>query len=87
MDAHLDLNLTMIRSLDELYQVGYLKEFGDVYKRPEKRLEPVLVDQEQWKRAKTYLWQDNRIVEPRDRILHSSSGPMGPVVIFERTVP
>ena len=33
MDVHLDLNMTMIRSLDGIKQVEYLKEFGDIYKR------------------------------------------------------
>ena len=56
MDVHLGLNMTMIRPLDGLQQVEYLKEFGDIYKRLGKRLEPVLVNQGQWKRGKTYLW-------------------------------
>ena len=43
MDVHLDLNMTMIRPLDGLQQVEYLKEFGDIYKRLEKQLEPALV--------------------------------------------
>ena len=30
MDVHLDLNMTMIRPLDGLQQVEYLKEFGDI---------------------------------------------------------
>ena len=47
MDVHLDLNMTMIRPLDGLRQVEYLKEFGDIYKRLQKRLEPVLVNQDQ----------------------------------------
>ena len=61
----------------------YPKEFGDVYKRLEKRLEPVLVNQEQWKRDKTYLWHEDRIVVPSDRVLalfkwtHESSGHVG----------
>ena len=55
MDVHLDLNMTRIRPPDGLQQVEYLKEFGDIYKRLEKRLEPVLVNKEQWKRVKTYL--------------------------------
>ena len=55
MDVHPDLNMTMIRPVDGLRQVEYLKEFGDIYKRLLKRLEPVLVNQEQWKRVKTYL--------------------------------
>ena len=69
MDVHLDLNMTMIRRLIRLQQVEYLKEFQDIYKRPEKRLEPALVNQEQWKRDKTYLWHEDRIVVPSDRIL------------------
>ena len=36
----------------------YLKEFGDIYKRLENRLEPALVNQNQWKRDKTYLWHE-----------------------------
>ena len=44
MDVHLDLNMTMIRPLDGLQQSEYLKEFGDIYKRLEKRLEPLLVN-------------------------------------------
>ena len=40
MDVHLDLNMTMIRPLDGLQQAEYLKEFGDIYKRLEKRLNP-----------------------------------------------
>ena len=83
IDVHLDLNMTMIRPLDGLQQVEYLKEFGDIYKRLDKRLEPILVNQEQWKRDKTYLWHEDQIVVPRDRILallkltHESSGHMG----------
>ena len=50
MDVHLDLNMTMIRPLDELQQSEYLKEFGDIYKHLEERLEPLLVNQDQWKR-------------------------------------
>ena len=68
MDVHLDLNMTMIRPLDGLQQVEYLKDFGDIYKRREKCLEPILVNQEQWKRDKTYLWHEDRIVVPSDRI-------------------
>ena len=68
MDVHLDSNMSMIRPLDGLGQVEYLKEFGDIYKRPEKRLEPVRVNQEQLKRDKTYLWNEvvtcNRILAP-----------------------
>ena len=55
MDVHLDLNMTMIRPLAGLQQSEYLKEFGDIYKRLEKRLEPLLVNQDQWKRDKSYL--------------------------------
>ena len=47
MDVHLDLNMTMIRPLDGFQQAEYLKEFGDIYQRLEKRLEPLLVNQEQ----------------------------------------
>ena len=75
--------LTMIRPLDGLQQVEYLKEFGDFYKHLEKRLEPVLVNQEQWKRNRTYLWHQDWKVVPSDRILallkwtHESSGHGG----------
>ena len=57
MDVHPDLNMTMIRPLDGLQQVEYLKEFGDTYKR-----------EQQWKRDRTYLWHEDRIVMPSDRI-------------------
>ena len=83
MDVHLDLIMTMIRPLDGLQQVEYLKEFGDIYKRLEKRVEPVPVSQEQWKQDKTYLWHEDRIAVPRDRIpallkaTHESSGHVG----------
>ena len=83
MDVHLDLNMTMIRRLDGLQQSGYLKEFGDIYKRLEKRLEPLLVNQDQWKRDKSYLWQEDRIVVPSDRVpallrwTHESSSHVG----------
>ena len=83
MDVHLDLNMTMIRPLDGLRQVEYMKEFGNIYKRLEKRPEPVLVNQEQWKRDRTYLWHEDRIVVPSDRIsallnwTHESSGHVG----------
>ena len=43
MDVHLNLNMTIIRRLDGVQQVEYLKEFGDIYKRLEKSLEPPLV--------------------------------------------
>ena len=55
MDVHLDLNMTMIRPLHGLQQVEYPKEFGDIYKRLEKSLEPAPVNQDQWKRDKTCL--------------------------------
>ena len=83
MDVHLDLNLTMIRPLDGLRQVEYLKEFEDICKRLERRLEPVLVNQEQWKRDRTYLWHEDRKVVPSDEIpallkwTHESSGHVG----------
>ena len=83
MDVHLDLNMIMIRPLDGLQQVEYLKEFRDIYKRLEKRLEPALVNQEQWKRDKTYLWHEDQIVVPSARIpallkwTHESSGHVG----------
>ena len=83
MDVHLDLNMTMIRPLDGLQQAEYLKEFGDIYKRLEKRLEPLLVNPEQWKRDKSYLWHGDRIVVPSDRVpallkwTHESSGHVG----------
>ena len=83
MDVHLDLNMTMIRPLDGLQQAEYLKEFGDIYKRLEKRLEPLVVNQDQWKRDKSYLWHEDRIVVPGDRVpaqlkwTHESSGHVG----------
>ena len=83
IDVHLDLNMTMIRPLDGLRQVEYLKKFGDIYKRPEKRLQTVLVNQEQWKQDKTYLCRRDRIVVPSDKIralmkwTHESSGYVG----------
>ena len=83
MDVHLDLNMTMIRPLDGLQQSEYLKEFGDIYKRLEKRLEPLLVNQDQWNRDKSYLWHEDRIVVPSDRVpallkwTNESSGHLG----------
>ena len=83
MDVHLDLNMTMIRTLDGFQQAEYLKEFWDIYKRIEKRLEPLLVNQEQWKRDKSYLWHEDRIMVPSDRVpallkwTHESSGHVG----------
>ena len=83
MDVHLDLNMTMIRPVDGLQQSEYLKEFGDIYKRLEKRLERLLVNQDQWKRDKSYLWHEDRIVVPSDRVpgllkwSHESSGHVG----------
>ena len=83
MDVHLDLNITMIRPLDGLQQSEYLKEFVDIYKQLKKRLEPLLVNQDQWKRDKSYLWHEDRIVVPSDRVpallkwTHESSGHVG----------
>ena len=83
MDVHNDLNMTMLRPLDGLQQVEDPKEFWDIYERLEKRLEPVQVNQEQWKRDKTYLWHEDRIVMPSDCIpallkwTHESSGHVG----------
>ena len=68
MDVHLDLNMTMIRILDGLQEVEYLTEFGDIYKRLEKCLEPALVNQDHSKRDQTYLWHEDPIVLPSDRI-------------------
>ena len=47
MDVNSHLNMTMIRPLDGLQQSEYLKQFGDIYKRLKKRLEPLLVNQDQ----------------------------------------
>ena len=68
MDVDLDLKMTMVRPLDGLEQVEYLKEFGVIYKHLEKRLDPALVNQDQWKRDKTYLWHEDRIVVPSNRV-------------------
>ena len=46
-------------------------------------LEPLLVNQDQWKRDKSYLWNEDRIVVPSDRVpallkwTHESSGHVG----------
>ena len=83
MDVHLDRNMTMIRPLGGLQQAEYLNEFGNIYKRLEKRLEPLLINQEQWKRDKSYLWHEDCIVVPSDRVpallkwIHESSGHVG----------
>ena len=83
MYVHLDLNMTLIRPLDGLQQAEYLKEFGDIYKRPVKCLEPLLGNQEQWKRDKSYLWHEDRMVVPSDRVpallkwTHEASGHVG----------
>ena len=83
MDVHLYLNMTMIRPPDGLQQVEYPKEIGEIYKRLENRLKPVLVNQEQRRRGKTYLCHEDRIVLPSDRIpailkwTHESSGHVG----------
>ena len=83
MDVHLDLNMTMIRLLDGLQQAEYLVEFGDIYKRLEKSLEPLLVNQEQWNWDKSYFWHEGCIVVPSDRVpallkwTHESSGHVG----------
>ena len=83
MDVHLNLNMTTIRYLDGLQRAEYLKEFGDIYKRLEKRREPLVVNQEQWKRDKSYLWDEDQIVVPSDRVqallkwTHESSGHVG----------
>ena len=83
MNVHLDLNMSMIPHLDALQPSEYLKEFGDIYKRPENRLEPLLVNQDQWKRDKSYLWHEDRIVVPSDRVpallkwTYESSGHLG----------
>ena len=83
MEVHLDLKITVIRPLDGLQQVEYPKEFGDIYKHLEKRQEPVLVNREQYTRVRTYLWHEDRIVVPSDRLLgllkwsHESSGHVG----------
>ena len=75
--------MTMIRPLDGLQQLEYLEEFEDIYKRLEKRLEPLLVNQDQWKRDKSYSWHEDRIVVPSDRVpallkwTHESSGHVG----------
>ena len=83
MDVQLDLNMAMIRPLDGLQQAEYLKEFWGIYKRLEERPGPLLVNQEQWKRDKSYLWHEDRIVVPSDRVpallkwTHESSGHVG----------
>ena len=56
MDVHLDLNKTQICPLDGLKHSEYLAEFGEISKHLEKRLEPILVNQDRWKRDNSYLW-------------------------------
>ena len=62
---------------------GVLKESEDISERLEKRLEPVLVSQEQRKREKTYLWHEDGIIVPSDSIsallkwTHEGSGHFG----------
>ena len=68
MDVHLDLNMTMVSTLDGQQQVEYLKEFQDIYKCLEKRVDCALVNQEQWKQDKTYLCNEDPIVVPSNRI-------------------
>ena len=46
-------NLPNTRPLHVVQQVEYLKEIGDIHKRLEKRLEVILVNQEQCKRDDT----------------------------------
>ena len=88
MDVHLDLNMTMRQAPYLLKQVEYLNKFGDIYKLLEKRLEPILVSQEQWKRDESYLWHEDRIVVPRDQVpallkwTHESTGH----VVVDRTL-
>ena len=68
---------------DKLETKNLCEDFGDIYKRLGKRLEPALVNQEQWKRDRTYLWHEDRIVVPSNRILallkwtHETSGHVG----------
>ena len=83
MAVYPDLNMTMIRPVDALQQVEYLNLFGDIHKRLEKRLEPVLVNLEYWKRNETCLWHEDQVVVPSNRIpallklTHESSGYVG----------
>ena len=87
MDVHVDLNMTMIRPLDGLQQVEYLEEFRDIYKRLEKRLEPILVNQEQWKRDKTYIWPTPGLVPFRVPMAQRNQDPfVVRVAVLEGTV-
>ena len=52
MDVHLDLNMTMLRPLDGLQHVEYVKDFRDIYKPLQKRREnhpdqPGTIEEEQ----------------------------------------
>ena len=49
MDVDTDFNTTMMTPLDGLQNLESLKECGDMYKRLEKCVEPVLGNQEQGK--------------------------------------
>ena len=83
MHVHLDLNMIMIGTLDGLQQAEYLKEVRDIYKPLEKHLEPLVVNYDRWKQDKSYLWHEDRIVLPSERIpalltwTHDSSGHVG----------
>ena len=69
MDVHLDLNMTMIRPLDGTPTIGVpTGVWGISTGAWRKRLEPLLVNQDQWKRDKSYLWHEDRIVVPSDRV-------------------
>ena len=87
MDVHLDLNVTMIRPLDGLQCVENLKQFGDIYERLEKRLQPVLVNQDQWNRIRPISGMRTRTSCLATVFRPSSSGPMSPLVILVKAVP
>ena len=87
MDVHLDLDMTMICPLDGLQQAEYLKDFGDIYKRLEKRLELLLVNQEQWKKTRATSGTTTASWYPVTESQRRLSGPMSPAVMWVLTVP
>ena len=69
MDVHLDLNIQrVLEPLLNLQFEEYGKDFSHVLSKVQAQMEPVIIDNEPWTKDKEYLYYEDRIALPRERV-------------------
>ena len=69
MDVHLDLGMQrLLELLQDLKFERYGKECSHVLSKVQAQLEPVIIGKEQWTKDKRYMYYEDRIILPKDRV-------------------